>query len=140
MPETFASTFRDMPRNARMVRTRWPSCSRKPVSGSGCSVMSPFLFSRAPLALRAILSLGQANFAKAPPIKITLRLQLFGSDERLDPVRYEVHVPAPRQSESRRDVIDDACNLHELRFATRQDGFIDHDISHVVLAPVRPAT
>src|SRR3979411_425645 len=41
IPETFASTFRDMPCSARMVRTRWPSCSRKPVSESGFSVMSP---------------------------------------------------------------------------------------------------
>ena len=40
IPATFASTFRDMPRKARMVRTRWPSCSRKPVSGSRFSVMS----------------------------------------------------------------------------------------------------
>src|SRR3977135_2891940 len=30
-----------MPCSARMVRTRWPSCSRKPVSESGFSVMSP---------------------------------------------------------------------------------------------------
>src|SRR5258708_23672547 len=44
MPETFASTFRDMPCSARMVRTRWPSCSRKPASGSGFSVISPVRF------------------------------------------------------------------------------------------------
>jgi len=31
---------RDMPRSARMVRTRWPSASRKPVSGSLVSVIS----------------------------------------------------------------------------------------------------
>src|SRR3954471_8929057 len=43
MPDTFASTFRDMPRSARMVRTRWPSCSRKLVSGSGCSVIGSAL-------------------------------------------------------------------------------------------------
>jgi hypothetical protein len=97
--------------------------------------MSPVRFSCTPLALRAILFLGQTNFAEAPPIKITFRLKLFGFDECFDPVRYKVHIPAPRHFESERDVIDDACNLHESRFATRQDGLVDQDVLHVVLDP-----
>jgi hypothetical protein len=85
-------------------------------------------------------ALEQTNFAKAPPIKITFRLQLFGFDEGFDPVRYKVHIPAPRQFQSHRDVIDDARNLHESRLATRQDGLIDQDIPHVVLDPARSET
>src|ERR1700733_5710267 len=75
MPETFASTLRDMPRSARMVRTRWPSWSRKPVSGSGVSVMS--LFASLP---------GQTNFAISPLIEIPGRFQPFGFDECFDPI------------------------------------------------------
>jgi hypothetical protein len=81
-------------------------------------------------ATPARLAFWQTNFAEAPPIEITFRLQLFGFDECFDAVRYEVYIPAPRQFESFRDVIDDARNLHESRLATRQDGLIDQDISH----------
>src|SRR6266481_8789912 len=81
MPETLASTFRDMPRRPRMVRTRWPSASRKPDSGSGVSVMS------------AVVSLpGQTNFAISPSIEIPRRLQRSGFNECFDPVGDEVHL------------------------------------------------
>jgi hypothetical protein len=59
-------------------------------------------------------------------------LQLFGFDECFDPLGYEVHISAPRQFQSHRRVIDNARNLHESRFATRQDGLIDQDIPHVL--------
>src|ERR1700690_2234589 len=81
MPETLASTLRDMPRSARMVRTRWPSCSRKPVSGSGWSVMPVF-----------VSHPGQTNFAIAPPIEISCRFQPPGLDEGFDAVGDEVHI------------------------------------------------
>src|SRR6266446_5636870 len=95
MPETFASTFRDIPCSARMVRTRWPSCSRKPVSESGFSVMSAGRFRSRYSHPAAILVFGQANFAKAPSIKITLRFQLFGFDERFDPAGYKIVIGIP---------------------------------------------
>src|SRR5258706_3656946 len=127
MPETFASTLRDMPRSARMVRTRWPSCSRKPVSESGFSVMSPGCFRSRHSHTAAILVFGQTNFAKAPSIKITLRLQLFGFDERFDPAGYKIVIGTPWlfKSDGDGDIGENAGNLEKSRFATRQDGLID---------------
>jgi hypothetical protein len=40
MPDTFASTFRDMPRSARMVRTRWPKLLEK--AGFGVAGLGQF--------------------------------------------------------------------------------------------------
>src|ERR1700686_3884074 len=130
MPETFASTLRDMPRSARVVRTRWPSASRKPASDSGVSVMSPFRFRVRHARSEAISFLRQSNFAKTPPIEIARRFQHFGFDECSDAVAYKVHLPAPRQFQRFRDVIDDARNFHESRSATCHDGLIDQNISH----------
>src|ERR1700739_4002814 len=139
MPETFASTFRDMPRSARMVRTRWPRCSRKPASGSGFSVMS--LFASLP---------GQTNFAISPSIDISRRFQTFGFDECFDPRDDQAHT-CPRRLfelfgvvdkyaldgewhfENFRGVEDYAGNLEKLRFATRRDGLIDKFGRHRVL-------
>src|ERR1700730_7132700 len=137
MPETLASTLRDMPRSARMVRTRWPSCSRKPVSGSGSSVMS--LFVSLP---------GQTNFAIGPPIEIPRRFQPFGFDECFDPVGDEVHICSHWLFErfrdvdeyalygywhfqSCRDVNDDAGNLGKLRCANCKEGVIDQLGGHL---------
>src|SRR5664279_5362261 len=103
-----------MPRSARVVRTRWPSCSRKPVSGSRCSVM-PFFVSLP----------GQTNFAISPPIEIPCRFQPFGFDEGFDPVgdeiKFRIYAPwGPFRAigqyiyacvESFRDVADDTENL-----------------------------
>jgi hypothetical protein len=69
--------------------------------------------------------LGQTNFAKAPPIKVTLRFQPLGFDECFYSVSYEALVDVHRHLESYRDVADNARNLEKLRFAVLQDGLID---------------
>jgi hypothetical protein len=110
------------------VRTRCPSCSRKPASESGFSlVISLFVF-RVRHSLTGCLGgdsfLRQTNFAKVPPIEITLRFQPFGFDECFDPVCYKVHIHVHGHFESYRHVSDDARNLKKSRFAARQDGLI----------------
>ncbi len=68
---------------------------------------------------------GQTNFAKAPPLQITFRVEPPGFDEGFDPVCYETLVLIHRHFESDRNVTDNERNLAELRPAVRQDGLID---------------